>query len=121
MQPMTSSLSDGWLGVVLDAAPDLPGAFGAGEASDQVQCHVDTGADAGGGDEVAVVDPAVGWADLHSGVKPAQLVPRGPVGRRRPLAEQPGSSVDQSASELGRSAQPTSTRPRRATFGSSRR
>ena len=98
MQRMTSSLSDGWLGVVLDAAPDLPGPFGAGEASDQVQCHVDTGADAGRGDEVAVVDPAVGWADLHGGVKPAQLVHRSPVGRRRPLAEQPGSSVDQSAS-----------------------
>src|SRR6478672_10071951 len=95
---MTTSLSGGWQGVVLDAAPDLPGAFGAGEASDQVQCHVDTGADTGRGDEVAVVDPAVGWADLHGGVKPAQLVHRSPVGRRRPLAEQPGSSVDQSAS-----------------------
>jgi hypothetical protein len=98
MQRMTSSLSDGWLGVVLDAAPDLPGALGAGEASDQMQCHVDTGADARRGDEVAVVDPAVGWTDLHGGVEPAQLVHGSPVGRRRPLAEQPGSGVDQSAS-----------------------
>jgi hypothetical protein len=74
MRHMTSSLSDRWLGVVLDAAPYLPGAYRAGEAGDRVQCHVDTGANAGRGDEVAVVDPAVGWADLHGGFKPAQLV-----------------------------------------------
>ena len=79
------------------AAPYLPGAFGAGEAGDQVQCHVDTGADAGRGDEVAVVDPAVDWADLHGGFQPAHLVQCSPVGRRRPPAEQPGSGIDQSA------------------------
>ena len=67
------------------------------------------------GDEVAVVDPAVGWADLHGGVKPAQHVHRGPVGRRRPLAEQPGSGVDQSAIRPGaaRSLAPSPGSPAR--------
>jgi len=44
--------------------PPLPrrtarGALGAGEPDDQVQRHVDAGADAGAGDHVAVVDEPV--------------------------------------------------------------
>jgi hypothetical protein len=89
--------SDGWLGVVVDAPPDLPGAFDAGQSRDQVQCHVDPGADAGGGDEVAVIDPAVVRTDLNGRFERAQLVHRTPVRGRRPPAEQPGSGVHQRA------------------------
>jgi hypothetical protein len=45
-------------GVVLDASAYFVGAFDAGQASHEVERHVDTGADAGAGDDVAVVDEA---------------------------------------------------------------
>jgi hypothetical protein len=98
MQRMTSSLSDGWLGVVLDAGRTCQAR--SGSARRATRCS-------------AMSIPALTPAEvmrspsstqrsagrtLHGGVKPAQLVHRSPVGRRRPLAEQPGSSVDQSAS-----------------------
>lgn len=50
--------SDGGHGVVLDLASDFSGAVGAGEAGDEVEGHVDARADAGAGDDVAVVDEA---------------------------------------------------------------
>lgn len=89
---------DGGLGVVLDGAPDLAGAIWAGQTRDQVQRHVDAGADPGGGDHVAVIDPAVVLARLDAGVKGTQLVKRTPVGGCRATVEQPGCRVDQCAS-----------------------
>ena len=93
---MASSLSDRGLGVVLDGAADLAGPVDAGEAGDEVQRHVDAGADAGAGDDVPVVDePGVDVGDRWSGrarasrSRDAQCVVAG-----RP-ASRPGGGVDE--------------------------
>jgi hypothetical protein len=49
----------GGSGVVFDAPFHLSGPFGAGQAGDEMQCHVDAGADARRGDDVPVIDEAV--------------------------------------------------------------
>ena len=56
--PGSSVGSDGRQRVVLDLASDLSSARDAGQAGHEVEGHVDAGADAGAGDEVAVVDEA---------------------------------------------------------------
>src|ERR1700709_1762359 len=81
-------MSDGRLGVVLDGAPDLPSSIVAGQAGNEVQRHVDAGAHAGGGDDVAVVDPAVVLANFDARVERTQLIQRGPVRRRWSPAQQ---------------------------------
>ena len=53
---MTMFLTYGWLRVVLQVAAHVAGALNASETGDEVQRHVDPGADAGAGDDVAVVD-----------------------------------------------------------------
>ena len=67
----------------------------AGQSDHEVQGHVDAGADAGGGDHVAVVDPAgLGpYVDRRVGLgEPPQRVP---VRRGRAVAEETGMCVDQ--------------------------
>ncbi len=50
------------------------------KAGDDVEGHVDTGGDAGGGDDVALVDDAFVGADVDGGVVLAEPVDRAPVG-----------------------------------------
>ena len=65
VDPFVAQLGRGWLrgsngrkGAVLELASDLLRARLAAEAGYEVKGHVDAGADAGAGDEVAVVDEA---------------------------------------------------------------
>ncbi|CAM5285311.1 hypothetical protein SANTM175S_03721 [Streptomyces antimycoticus] len=76
-----------WPRVVLDATSHLTCALRRGQPGDQVQRHVDTGRDPGGGDHVTVVDePLVGpyvdrRVELREQVQRPPMRGRGPPGR----------------------------------------
>lgn len=56
LQQVRYERSDTWFGVLLDALSDLAGQLCAGKSVDQVEDHVDTRRDAGGGHHVAGVN-----------------------------------------------------------------
>src|SRR4051812_8943022 len=85
---MASVSSDRGLGVVLDRAADLAGPVDAGEAGDEVQRHVDAGADAGAGDDVTVVDVPGVAVHVDERVELVEQVEGLPVRGRRSSGEQ---------------------------------
>ena len=72
-------LGVGRRGVVLHEVLDLAGFLGAFELADEVERHVDAGGDARGGDDVAVVHPALAVDDLDVAAEVAQLLLGAPV------------------------------------------
>src|SRR6266536_627872 len=92
-----SVTSNGWLRVVLDVAPYLPGPLLRMQTRDEMECHVDAGGDAGRRDDLAAVDEAVVSPDLHRRVELPEVIELVPVRRRGAAVEQAGRGVDERA------------------------
>ena len=91
---------EGGLGVVLDAQLDGLGDLGADLLADQVQGHVDPGGDAGGGDDLAVLDEAA--AD-RVGAEVAQRLEVEPVaGDALALEQAGGAEHERAGADRGR-------------------
>lgn len=75
---------------------DLACALKGGGASDEMQGHVDAGADACVRDDLPVVDPSLTRAWLGRGVEGRDAVERVVVGRERSLVQQPRGGKDAS-------------------------
>ena len=75
--------------VVLDTVLYLSGAFGAGESSDEVKGHVDACRDAGGGDDLPIVNPALVRAWRDGRVEGEEFLERCVVGGGGASAQEP--------------------------------
>src|SRR3972149_1698961 len=85
----------GRLRVVLHQLLHVQGGLAVREQACQVERHVDAGGDAGGGDDVAVLDEAL-FHHLHV-AELAQLPDRAPVGGRPAAGGEAGAGEDEGA------------------------
>src|SRR5438093_216691 len=89
---------EGRLRVVFDPELDALRELVAGDARGQNQAHVAARRDAGGGDDLALDDPAL---EGRLGAEPGELLVRGPVRGRRQPAQDPGRTDQQRAGAHG--------------------